>query len=154
MVRHSVATVLGLAALGLAACNQNRPGEGVNAKLCADFKQRTAPAVGASEGAAAVDECVKRWGYALAGSGDDADIVAEAASTACGAALSRWNQQIIAQPGADTETASLTTGQPTNPLAEHNNFMHRRALFYVVQARAGRCASPPIVNGAPEGVVG
>ena len=49
-------------------------------------------------------------------------------------------------------SASLITGEPTTPMAEHNNFAHARALFYVVQARAGNCAPPPAKDGVPEGV--
>ena len=77
---------------------------------------------------------------------------AEAVAAACGAQLSRWNQASLSQPGGTDEAASLVTGQPTTPLAEHNAFTHQRALFYVVQARAGRCAPPPVKDGVPEGV--
>jgi len=72
---------------------------------------------------------------------------------ACTPQLSRWNQQTLSQPNSEGEATSITTGQPTTPLAEHNAFSHARALFYVVQARAGSCPAPPVVNGAPEGVV-
>ena len=44
------------------------------------------------------------------------------------------------------------TGQPTTPLAEHNGYAERRAIFYVVQARAGSCPAPAAKDGAPEGV--
>ena len=79
-------------------------------------------------------------------------MVAEAAAAACGAQLSRWNQAALSQPGGGEEAASLMTGESTTPLAEHNAFTRARALFYVVQARAGNCTPPPVVNGAPEGV--
>ena len=47
-------------------------------------------------------------------------------------------------PGGDTADAtSLVTGQPTNAFSAHHEFAQNRALFYVVQARAGRCAPPP-----------
>jgi hypothetical protein len=67
--------------------------------------------------------------------------------------LSRWNQASLGQSANSGEQAlSLTTGQPTNPLAEHSAFAQGRALFYVVQARAGRCSPPPAKNGVPEGL--
>jgi hypothetical protein len=144
--------VLGLAALALSACeSSNRMAS--NEKICVDFKQAKAPlpAPGA-DGAAAVEQCVQRWAYSLASSRDEAGTVAEAAAAACQTQLSRWNQASLNQPGAEGEAASLITGQPTTSLAEHNAFLHSRALFYVVQARAGNCAPPAVVNGVPEGV--
>ncbi len=148
----SIAMALGLAALGPSACNAPT-GTGGNAKLCADFKAAKAPAAApGSDGAASVDECVKRWAYSLAPSRDDAEVVAAAAKSACSAQLSRWNQQIVSQPGADGQAASILTGEPTTPLAEHNSFADRRALFYVVQARAGSCPAPPVKDGVPEGI--
>lgn len=153
MKPHPIALVLGFAALGLAACEQ-APRTGGNAKICADFKTaKAAPVAASADGAAAMDECLKRWAYSLAPSRDDAEVVATAAKSACGAQLSRWNQQIVNQPGAaEGESASILTGEPTTPLGEHNAYADRRALFYVVQARAGSCAAPPFKNGAPEGV--
>jgi hypothetical protein len=133
-----------------------------NPKVCADFKAAkpaatpvaaTAPPVAAgAEGAAPVDDCVRKWAYSLAASRDTADTVAEAAVAACNVQLARWNQQSLSQPGADVEASSITTGQPTTPLAEHSAFAGARALLYVVEARAGRCAPPPITNGAPDGI--
>ncbi|HZZ33141.1 MAG TPA: hypothetical protein VFE10_14230, partial [Phenylobacterium sp.] len=129
-----------------------------NSKLCPDFR---APAAGApavpTDAATPVDECVKRWAFSLAGSRDDAEVVANAAVAACSAALTRWNQAGVNQPGqqdsagAPAQTFSLVTGQPTNALAEHNSFAQRQALLYVVEARAGRCRPPPVVKGVPTG---
>ena len=156
MKPYAIAAALTCAALGLTACSEPARGGG-NAKICVDFKAAKAPvaAPGApgADGAARVDECVKRWAYSLAPSRDDAGVVAEAAKSACGAQLASWNQQIVDQPGAaDGESASILTGEPTTPLAEHNAYAERRALFYVVQARAGSCAAPPAKDGVPEGV--
>ncbi len=151
MNRHTVTTVVALAALGLAACGEHE--RMTNAGICADFKAgqaQTAPA--ANDAAAPVDDCLRRWAYSLAGSRDRADVVAEATVAACSPALGRWSQATLSQqtsPGA--EGLSLTTGQPTNPLAEHSAFARGRALLYVVQARAGRCAPPPTANGLPVG---
>ncbi len=145
--------VMAIAALSLAAC-EDRDHDGMaNPKICADFK--TAPgAMAASDPATPVDECARRWAYSLAGSRDSAEVVAEAVVAACAPVLSKWNQASLGQaaPGGGEQALSLTTGQPTNPLAEHSAFAQGRALFYVVQARAGRCKAPPVKNGVPEGL--
>ena len=156
----SRAAVLALAAMALSACEDNS-GTVVNSKLCPDFKAPAAgapAAVAATDAASPVDECVRRWAFSLAGSRDEAEVVANAAVAACGGALTRWNQASLNQPaqdpttGAPTETLSLDTGQPTNALAEHNAFAQRQALLYVVEARAGHCRPPPVVKGVPAGV--
>ena len=152
MKPYAAAAALSLAALTLGAC-EPRHEMAANPKVCADFKQaKAAPIAPGAEGAAPVEECVKRWAYSLAGAHDDAGTVAEAAVAACGAQLSRWNQQTLSQPGSDIEADSITTGQPTTPRAEHAAYTAGRALFYVVQARAGACAPPPITNGVPDGI--
>lgn len=153
----SRAATLALAAMALTACGDNG-GYMVNSKLCADFK---APAGGAAaaaptDAATPVDDCVRRWAYSLAGSRDEAEVVANAAVAACGAALTRWNQASVNQPAADAaggpaQILSLDTGQPTNALAEHNAFAQRQALLYVIEARAGRCKPPRVANGRPVG---
>lgn len=152
MKRHAAAAALTLAALTLGACDSHHE-MAANPKVCVDFKQtKAAPIAPGAEGAAPVEECVKRWAYTLAGASDAADVVGEAAMAACAPQLSRWNQQALSQPGSDVEANSITTGQPTTPLAEHNAFAASRAVFYVVQARAGSCAPPPITNGVPDGI--
>lgn len=150
-----------LASLGLAACN-NGGGDraGAASRICTPFAvaaggagnaQTPAPGVqpAAADPAAALDDCLHRWGYSLAAASDGAQEVAMATVAACAPALTRWNQQMLAtatgpQGAAATETApSLLTGQPTTPIAEHYNYAQARALFYVVQGRAGKCAPPP-----------
>lgn len=153
MIRKSVMAVLGLAALGLTACEE--PGDGMaNPKICADFKTSGPGATAAADPSTPVDECTRRWAYSLAGSKDSAEAVADAVVAACAPALSRWNQASLgqAQPASGEQALSLTTGQPTNPLAEHSSFAQGRALLYVVQARAGRCKPPPVNNGVPAGL--
>jgi hypothetical protein len=152
-MRYAPTVALCLAALSLSACERGPQNMASNGKICIDFKQAKAPLPGpGADGAAAVEQCVQRWAYSLAPSRDDADTVAEAAAAACQTQLSRWNQASLNQPGGEGDAASLITGQPTSPLAEHNAFSRSRALFYVVQARAGNCAPPTVVNGVPEGV--
>ena len=153
MNRNTLTGALALAAVGLTACGGH--GEHmVNSKICADFKatnpQTGAPAV--TDAAAPVDDCVRRWAYSLAGSRDHADVVADAVVAACSAALTRWNQGGLGQPDSGpVQAMSITTGQPTNALAAHSDFARGRALLYVVEARAGRCAPPPTTNGVPTG---
>jgi predicted small secreted protein len=170
---------LALAAVSLAACNNAQGTGGVASngggnRLCTPFAttpatapgQTATPAQGApatapslapaagTDPAAALDDCLHRWGYALAASRDDANQVATATVAACGPNLSRWNQQSLASEGGggSPEAPSLLTGQPTTPITEHYIFGQGRALFYVVQARAGKCAAPPMTNGVPTGV--
>ena len=153
MQRKAAAAILAVATLGLAACDE-RHEMAANSKVCADFKPtaKGAPIVAMDPGATPVDECVRKWAYSLAPSRDPADAVAEATVAACGSQLVRWNQASLSQPGADVEATSITTGEPTTPLGEQRAYSSARALFYVVQARAGACAPPPITNGVPDGI--
>ena len=113
--------IVGAACAGLAAC---QGGDRPVAGICKSFTQAEAPpAAGASApggGAAALEDCLHRWGYTLAGSRDEAGIVADAVAAACRAPLARWNQQSMsaaAAAGAPQEAPSLVTGQQTNPSA-------------------------------------
>lgn len=136
------------AAASLAACSDRGPRP--VAGICKAFPD---PAAAQPAGGAAVlEDCLHRWAYTLAGSRDEAGIVADAVAAACRAPLARWNQQSMAEAAAanaPAEAPSLLTGQPTNPIAEHATFASDRALFYVVQARAGGCKPPPRREGAP-----
>jgi hypothetical protein len=149
-----------VAALGLAACEggDNRRRNNVAAGgdgLCKPFTgtaQAATPGMG-MDGGLAVDDCLHRWGYTLAkAEEDDAGSVAQAVVAACSAPLARWNQQSLANAAAmsgdrSLEAPSLLTGENTNPIAEHNSFAEGRALFYVVQARAGDCDAPRAGDG-------
>ena len=150
-----------LAAAGLAGCNDAQHGGAVSG-VCKPFTTanangatNTTPSAnvlpGAGDASAGLDDCLHRWGYALAASTDRADVVSQATLDACSSALTAWNQQSLSAGGggANVEAPSLVNGQTTNPLAEHYSFAQGRALFYVVQARAGHCAPPPLSNGAP-----
>ena len=154
MNRTTLTAAVALAAMGLSACSEHNGRMAANSKICTSFKASTT-ALAIADAATPVDECLRRWSYSLASAHDTAEVVAEAAVAACGTTLSRWNQaglgQQQTQAGGPVEALSLTTGQPTNAIAEHNNFARGRALLYVVQARAGRCAPPPATNGVPAG---
>ena len=131
-------------ALALGGCeNRNdRTMASAGNAICKPFATATAP-VGA-DAAAVIDDCLHRWGYTLARSTDGADMVAQAVMAACTAPLSRWNQQTLAAGAAAPEAPSLITGENTTPIAAHSEFAHGRALFYVVQARAGKCPAPKV----------
>ena len=151
MIRKHLTAAVCLAALSLTACSDGQMR--ANRGLCADFKAKP-DAAALAEGSGPTDECARRWAYSLASSHDDADAVTEAVSAACAGALSRWNQQGLGQGAPPTDALSTLTGQPTNAMAEHNAYLHARALLYVTQARAGHCSAPPIKDGVPEGVAG
>jgi hypothetical protein len=158
------------AALALAGCQGAHNGasaSGGGSNLCTPFPGATASATTAAgapataaplataDPATAMEDCLHRWGYALAGSRDDATHVAQATLAACQSVLVRWNQQTASMggPGAPPiEAPSLVTGQTTSPIGQHLAFSQDRALFYVVQARAGHCAAPPMANGVPVGL--
>jgi len=97
--------------------------------------------------AASFDDCIHRWGYVLAPSRDPADVVAQASVEACSSILASWSQQLgqaeqLQQPlGRGRET--VAEAQQPNPAAQRIHAAEGRALFYVVQARAGGCAAPP-----------
>jgi hypothetical protein len=144
------ARLLAVAALGLlAGCGQNGgrggPAPTTSAGICTPFRVADAATVtGAPADASGnVDECLHRWAYALAASKETADVVAAATVTACGTAISNWNQQALSQSGQQQQVgASLTTGEPIDQLGAHAQFAQSQSLFYVVQARAGKCAPP------------
>jgi len=87
------------------------------------------------------DECVHRWSYRLAGAPEPVDVVARAAVGACsdliGLTAGAWQE--ADQPGPGLMTSYRTGGTVT---AEERTFedFSMKAVFYVVQARAGHCA--------------
>lgn len=152
-MRHSVRTVgaWALIAVGplLSACNQHASAASggliSDGKYCAPFAATATSAPGArTDPAAAFDDCVHRWGYALAPSHDPADVVAQATVSACGPILSQWSQQVMGSAqdmGAPSRRDQAEAA--SNPMAQQIRMAESRALFYVVQARAGGCAPPP-----------
>jgi hypothetical protein len=165
MPRPILTAATAIAALSLAACNNNAGRGTAVSGICKPFTTAAAPAAPqpavpqvatpatnvlpaapGGDAAAALDDCLHRWGYTLAASSDPANLVAEATVAACGPSLTSWNQSSLATSGQAVEAPSLVSGEPTNPIAEHYAFAGGRALFYVVQARAGHCAPPPASN--------
>lgn len=144
-MRQAPLALIAMTAVALSACDSARPA----AKVCTPF---ASAAAAPGDPSAVVDDCLHRWGYSLAAASDPADQVARAVVAACAPAMSRWNQQTLAPGGASEAAPSLMTGELTTPIAEHMSYAQGRALFYVVQARAGKCAPPaasPAASGAP-----
>lgn len=161
-----------LAAGALGACHHGGQAYGpTNGALCRPFHTDSAP-LNTNDQAAVFDDCLHRWAYSFAPARDQADVVASAVNAACAVNLTHWNQQTLSQqslsqqslaqqgmpqPAAPTAGAApeqggatdLATGQPTDMISARAQFAQSRALFYVVEARAGGCAPPsgkPPVN--------
>lgn len=88
--------------------------------------------------AVARDECIHNWAYRLARSDDDAEAVVGAVIGACRASIDRSATMVAA---GDPEAERFY-------LAEFERASRERALFRVVQARAGRCSLEPRAIGA------
>jgi hypothetical protein len=145
-------------AVGLSGCV--RQGDGADSHVasastgyCATFK--TSSGAGAQntpigDPAAAVDDCIHRWAYVLSRGHDPADVVAHATMEACSTALASWNQQGMSTAQPDQIDAppryarrGQASDQSANPMAQRMGMVNAKALFYVVQARAGNCELPP-----------
>jgi hypothetical protein len=150
-----VAAMATLAAVGLAGCNRQTTGGGditlAGGKYCTPFPSAPAASNAAtglapatiSDPAIAFDDCIHRWGYVLAPSRDPADVVAQAAVEACSSILSSWSQQISQTQQSPQYSPRGARSATPDPEAQRMHAAEGRALFYVVQARAGGCAPPP-----------
>lgn len=159
-MRRKMALAVAAAALTamLGGCNRESVASSGNitlagGKYCTPFP--SAPAASNAAGlapapnndpAVAFDDCIHRWSYVLAPSRDPADVVAQASVEACSSILASWSQQVDQTQGDATDYsrrgASLAS-QPPDPETQRMHAAEGRALFYVVQARAGGCAAPP-----------
>lgn len=88
------------------------------------------------------DDCLHRWGYRLAGAPEPAATAAEAALGACYDAVEAWATRIVGTEDRLPDYRDPITGRLVDFRA--NLFQEARsyALFYVVQARAGKCKVP------------
>lgn len=102
-----------------------------NPGVCAPVPPpRANTAANAYEQAVFRDECIHRWAYRLAPSRDAADLVAGAVIGAC-------------RPQIDRSATMLAEGNEsaeTHYLGEMDRVARERALYRVVQARAGNCS--------------
>ena len=83
--------------------------------------------------AVARDECIHNWAYRLARSDDDAEAVVGAVIGACRTSIDR-SATMVAEGDPEAERFYL---------AEFERASRERALFRIVQARAGRCSLEP-----------
>ena len=110
---------LGAILLLLAGC-----GRGPDEHICNTPAER--PAVGDWEG------CVHRWAYRLASVEGAVPVIAKAVVAGCADAVE-------AAELAPVDRDGMPIGKPSPPLSEKALGM---GMFYVAQARAGRCAIP------------
>jgi hypothetical protein len=155
-------TVLAYAALacavGLSGCGPRGAGDGQAATTASGYCTafRTTNAAGAQNSAVAdpsgaLDDCIHRWAYVLSRGHDPADVVAHATLEACSANLAAWSQQAAGASQQDQggqspryDRRGEAGGEATpNPMAQQMGMVDAKALFYVVQARAGNCELPP-----------
>lgn len=157
-------TALACVLAGVSACadrddNDDRRVGRADSSICTPF---TAPAAATDPSnvasvavpgggdASAFDDCLHRWAYRLARSDDPADVVGQATVAACAPALSRWNASTMSGPTVGPDSAvSLITGETGTTIGERYGMAQSKALFYVVQARAGNCAPPPAAATTP-----
>ena len=147
-----------MAAVGLSGCNRQAAAASGNltltgSKYCTPFPSTSAPTNTATglataantDPAVSFDDCIHRWGYALAPSRDPADVVAQASVEACSTILANWSQQVGQSEPSQYSPRDRRGAQqgPPDPEAQRMHAAEGRALFYVVQARAGGCAAPP-----------
>jgi hypothetical protein len=128
------AAALALLAL-LGACTGEPIGWAADqAQICSPpppFRE-SAPA-DAYQQAVARDECIHNWAYRLSRSEDDAEAVVGAVVGACRTSIDR-SATMVAEGDPEAERFYL---------AEFERASRERALFRIVQARAGRCSLEP-----------
>lgn len=121
------------AGAALAGCSELRPSladASGEPGICAEVPpQRQEPAANAYQQAIQRDECIHRWSYRFAAAPDDAEAVVGAVIGACRAQI-------------DRSATLLGEGDPEAErwyLAEMERASRERALYRVIQARAGGC---------------
>lgn len=91
------------------------------------------------------EECVHRWGYRLAGASDEANTVADAVVEACREPMARYAaemaDQTLALVPANERNRLLGDARRLSVESARTN-LKEKALFHVVQARAGHCKVP------------
>jgi hypothetical protein len=122
------------AATLLAGCSDMRTSlsevGGTEAGLCAPVPTlRQDPAANAYQQAIQRDECIHRWSYLFAPVRDSAEAVVGAVIGACRAQIDR-SATVLGEGDADAEKWYLQ---------EMERVSRERALYRVIQARAGNC---------------
>lgn len=111
--------------LAVGACDQLRQ-TGADDRICMMVPPLDIAAM--PEPILASEQCVHRWAYRLAGSPDPAPVVADAVLSACSDIILRY--------------AVTLEGDSDRNYEMVKNWRREKALFHVVQARAGRCTIP------------
>lgn len=124
----------------LAACTGEPVGWAAqNQQICSPPPPfREAAPADAYQQAVARDECIHNWAYRLARSPDQADAVVGAVLGACRTSIVR-SATMVAEGDPEAERFYL---------ADFERSSRERALFRVVQARAGRCSLEPRATAA------
>jgi hypothetical protein len=157
MRKMACVVIAAAAAAALSGCNRQASASGgtitlSSGKYCTPFAAPAAASNATTDGlapaavndpAVAFDDCIHRWGYVLAPSRDPADVVAQASVEACSSILASWSQQTQPQPTPYSPRDRGQAQQAPDPQAQRMHAAEGRALFYVVQARAGQCSPPP-----------
>jgi len=130
-MRHLAAAAL-LATL-VGGCGELRPSladaagdRGICAPVPASREQ---PAANAYQQAIQRDECIHRWSYRFAHAPDEAEAVVGAVIGACRAQIDR-SATMLGEGDAEAERWYL---------AEMERVARERALYRIIQARAGNC---------------
>lgn len=122
-----------MAAVALGACSEVRTSlaeVGGEAGLCSPVPQlRRDPAANAYQQAIQRDECIHRWSYLFAPVPDSAESVVGAVIGACRAQIDR-SATLLGEGDPDAERWFLQ---------EMERVARERALYRVIQARAGNC---------------
>jgi hypothetical protein len=122
-----------IALISLAGCSDMQSalsGSSARAGLCTPVPPaRQEAAANAYQQAIQRDECIHRWAYSFAGVRDDADSVVGAVIGACRAQINR-SATLLGEGDAEAERFYLE---------EMEAAAKERALYRVIQARAGNC---------------
>lgn len=105
---------------------------------------QTATPVTTADYERAADGCLHRWAYRLAAESEPSEAVAEAVVGGCQDPVFRWAASELRDRG-QTDLSSFNspfTGGRSDPVGLRVEQKTRLARFYVVQARAGHCATP------------
>lgn len=130
-VRTAACAVLALFAAGCSDLRTSLAEAGGGESLCASVPPaRQDPAANGYQQAVQRDECIHRWAYRFAAAPDEADAVVGAVLGACRAQIDR-SATLLGQGDAEAERWYL---------AEMERVAKERALYRVIQARAGNCS--------------
>lgn len=152
-----------LACVALGACDQLRANRNICLPLMPEkadqewlIKEMAGKEPARRQGAAEryLQGCVERWAYRLARSSDPANVVADAVMGACAADVARVAEAQVVLNVKNNKDLGLQadpsagfyerTGKAAPVYAVFWDEYRARALYHVVQARAGDCPVPEL----------